>query len=284
MQSVFEQIRFDFRHGRLSHAVLLDGGSAAQRLEEARRITQMLVCSRSEQAPCGQCSQCLKAADGNHPDIFLYSGGTSVGSFKVDTVREIRRNATILPNEAAKKVFILEHAETMAAGAQNALLKILEEPPAYVNFILLCASHTQLLDTVLSRVSLYALRDDPEHLDAENTDQARQIAERILFAVAAHNEMDVMRETAAFEKDKELFRACCAQVASVAADALKAKLADVPVSDAASRLAMEMPRQTLYQLIRTANETVQYIAGNINGNLLLSWFSTQLCAAENGRT
>lgn len=283
MQPVFERIRFDFLHGRLSHAVLLDGGSGAQRLETARQIAQMLVCSSGE-APCGQCGQCLKAADGNHPDIFLYSGGTTVGSFKVDTVREIRRNATILPNEAAKKVFILEHAETMAAGAQNALLKILEEPPAYVSFILLCASHTQLLDTVLSRVSLYALGDGSAPSDAEDTEQARQIAERILFAVASHNEMDVMRETAAFEKDKELFRACCAQIASVAADALKAKLADVPVSDAASHLALEMPRQTLYQWIRTANETVQYIAGNINGNLLLSWFSTQLCAAENGRT
>ena len=283
MDTVLEQIRFDFCHGKLSHAVLLDGGTESQRLDIAFQIAQMLVCAKND-PPCGVCAHCRKAKDGMHPDILHFAGGTTVGSFKVDTVRSVRQSAMVLPNEADRKVYILEHVESMSAGAQNALLKILEEPPSYVTFILTCASHTQLLDTVLSRASLYSLHESTQQPEDTQHRQASDIAAKILLAVGADNEMDALRETAALEKDKELFRLCCTMVLSLATQALKSKLTDADVSQDAARIAMAIPREKLYAIIQIAKDTIQNINGNINGNLLLSYFCAQLFAAGNGRT
>ena len=283
METVYARIRSDRQSGKLSHAILLDGGSPEQRLTLAKRIAGMLVCS-SPEPPCGVCSHCVKADAGMHPDIFLFSGGDTVGSFKVDVVREIRQKALILPNEAAKKVFILDNAQGMNAAAQNALLKILEEPPAFVVFILTCGSASQLLGTVRSRVTLYSLPDTGSRADDAQQQKARRIAGQILSAVSVRREADVLRETAVFEKDKDLFRLCCMQIVQIASDALKAKLADVSVPDDAAALAAQTSREELYALVQTANETMQYMASNINGTLLLTWFSAQLCAGSNGRT
>ena len=283
MDTVLEQIRFDFCHGKLSHAVLLDGGTESHRLDIAFQIAQMLVCAKSD-PPCGVCSHCRKAKEGMHPDILHFAGGSTIGSFKVDTVRSVRQSAMVLPNEADRKIYILEHVESMSAGAQNALLKILEEPPSYVTFILTCASHTQLLDTVLSRARLYSLHESTQQTEDAQHRQASDIAAKILLAVGADNEMDVLRETAALEKDKELFRLCCVMILSFATQALKSKLTDADVAQDAAQIAMAIPREKLYAIIQIAKDTIQYINGNINGNLLLSYFCAQLFAAGNGRT
>ena len=284
MDSVSSLLISDLRKGRLSHAILLDGGTQADRLALAQYAAKALVCSGAEQ-PCGVCSHCRKADANAHPDIFVFSGGASVGSFKVDTVREIRSMASVMPNEAARKVFILENAESMAAGAQNALLKVLEEPPRFVTFVLTCASELQLLETIRSRVSVYSLRDGGD-ADGETPKQqqtAREIAERIVLALLSHDELQVMRETAALEKDKDVFRICCQQIALMAAEAIKAKQTDLPVSDLSDRMAGGLSLEELYGVWQTANMTIQYISSNINGNLLLSHFCAQLSAGNNER-
>lgn len=283
MDSVYSIILSDLRHGRLSHAVLLDAGSPADRLALARATAKALVCSGA-QPPCGVCPHCQKAETNAHPDILVYTGAGSIGSFKVDTVREIRALSMVTPNEAARKVFILENAECMAVGAQNALLKILEEPPRYVTFLLTCASHTQLLETIRSRVTLYSLRDEAPAAELTKQQQlASQTAERILLAVAAHDEMQIMRETAALEKDKDVFRLCCQNMALTAAEAMKVKRTDAPSSSLAERLSSEMALEDLYAVWQTANETIANIASNTNGNLLLSYFCAQLAAGTNER-
>lgn len=279
MHTAYEQIIQQLRSGKLSHAILLDGGSPEERRDTASEAAKALVCCDPE-PPCGICAHCKKAQAGTHPDISVFSGGTTVGSFKVDAVREIRRQAVVMPNEAERKVFILEHAETMSAAAQNALLKILEEPPAYVSFILTAKSHTQLLDTVLSRVSLYALRDDVQACTSAPQAAARASAERILLAAAEQNEWAVLCETGAFEKDKDAFRLCCTELANCANEALKVKLADVPASPVIEQIAATAPRELLYKILQIADETVQLIAGNINGNLLISCFSARLIAGK----
>ena len=276
-QSTWARIRFDLLHGKLSHAVLLDGGTQQERLQIARDTARALVCSGNE-PPCGICAHCKKSASDMHPDIMLFSGGTTVGSFKIDTVREIRQAAVVMPNEAERKVFILENAESMGNGAQNALLKILEEPPKYVSFILTCASQTQLLPTILSRVSVYTLDAAAQADLSEHEQSARSAAEQLLLAASEQNEVSVLQTCAAFEKNKEAFRLCCAQLAQCASEALQNKIADVPASSTIEQIAARMSRAQLYQILHLANDTAQYIAGNINGNLLLSWFSASLIA------
>ena len=79
---------------------------------------------------------------------------TAVGgsrSFQMEEVRQIRDSASVMPNEAQTKVYILDRADNMTEQAQNALLKVLEEPPAHVMFLLTCTAASSLLPTVRSR-------------------------------------------------------------------------------------------------------------------------------------
>ena len=141
---------------RFPHAAILEGSSPEERMALAKKIAASLVCTGGE-VPCGVCSDCIKASADSHADILIYSVEDKPKAFKVDIVREIRSKAYIVPNEAQRKVFILENSHTMGVEGQNAILKILEEPPSYVNFILLCSTRSGFLPTVLSRSVVYNL-------------------------------------------------------------------------------------------------------------------------------
>ena len=89
--------------GRFPHAVLIEGGSAQERKTLVRLIAQALVCTSSDEHPCGKCAACQKAAAQAHPDIFEAEGGEAARSFHIETVREVREDVFILPNEASYK-------------------------------------------------------------------------------------------------------------------------------------------------------------------------------------
>ena len=76
---------------------------------------------------------------------------------KVDTARAIRSDCAVLPNESARRVFLIRHAQNMNVSAQNALLKILEEPPAYAFFILMTENASAILPTILSRCTHFSM-------------------------------------------------------------------------------------------------------------------------------
>ena len=159
--------------GRIPHAVLIEGPAGSGRRTLAKILAQAAVCISSGEKPCGVCGHCRKMSSGNHPDVLMIGGEGTPRSFHVETVREIRRSAHILPNEAEYRVLILTGAEGMTPEAQNALLKILEEPPPHLLFILTCESRFQLLPTIQSRVVGVAL-------GAVDTDTAAAAIMRIL--------------------------------------------------------------------------------------------------------
>lgn len=160
---------------RFPHAILLEGPSGCGKTHFAMELAQAVVCERfsassdedlpvlggfepvSKECPCGFCRHCVKAEKNIHPDILLFEGEGRARSFHIGTVRELRSQAFVYPNEANAKVFVLRNVQDMSVQAQNALLKILEEPPASVIFILTCENKSMLLDTILSRVSVLTL-------------------------------------------------------------------------------------------------------------------------------
>ena len=136
------------------HAVLIEGPHGCGKATLARTIACALVCTQ-QTVPCLVCAQCRKVLSGTHPD--LTSIGEDGTEITVDRIRALRTDAYIRPNEAPKKIYIIHHAENMNLSAQNALLKILEEPPAHVVFLLLCESRRALLDTIASRVVPFSM-------------------------------------------------------------------------------------------------------------------------------
>ena len=152
----------------LPHALILEGESGVGKRTFARLIAAALLCG-AEEPPCGECIVCKNVLSGNHPDVLFFETEKHTrDNFKIETVRQIRDLAFISPNQANKKIFILSEADLMNASAQNALLKILEEPPAYAYFFLLCQRKSAFLETILSRCTVYRL----ERVDSETAVRA----------------------------------------------------------------------------------------------------------------
>ncbi len=156
---------------RIPHAIMIEGESDSANLELALYIATAAVCS-GEHSPCGACKNCHLADIGSHPDITRVSALDGKKFLSVAQIRELRADAFVKAHQASHRVFILEDAHRMNEQAQNALLKVLEEPPKNVIFILLVPSKTMLLDTIISRCVLLSLliekSDDNIHLETVN--------------------------------------------------------------------------------------------------------------------
>lgn len=143
--------------GGLHHAYIIAGAAGSGRHTLAQILASAMVCTAPDGKPCGVCRQCRKAAAGVHPDITTVSIPEGKQSIPVEAIRKIREQAAVLPNEGAARVFLIEEAQTMNASAQNALLKILEEGPPYLAFLLLAEGVDTLLPTVQSRCEILNL-------------------------------------------------------------------------------------------------------------------------------
>lgn len=171
---------------RRGHAYILSSPDREESLRAARRMAAAAVCQRGGQEPCGQCRHCRKALAGIHPDIITLrrltdDKGKQKREIGVDQIRWLSADAVVLPNEAERKVYILEEADTMNLSAQNAALKLLEEPPAGALFLLTAANPGLLLPTVRSRCAEIYLGGERSEADEES----RELAAAYLKAVAA---------------------------------------------------------------------------------------------------
>ena len=211
------QLELETARRGLSHAYILSGPAGSGKRTLAGLLAAALVCDRRGGAlPCLSCAGCRKAEGGIHPDIVRV--GDDGKDISVAQVRALRADAYIRPNEAERKVYILENAQTMNASAQNAMLKLLEEGPAYAAFLLLTDNAAALLPTVRSRcehlpLSPVTQREAELWLDEHYPDQpqaARQAAadrcEGLLGRAAAELEGQAAGDTQALDGALELVR------------------------------------------------------------------------------
>lgn len=135
--------------GSIGHAYLFIGKESIGKKIVAIEFAKNILCdSPKEGKNCGRCTSCL--AFENSSDFKMISPVKDV--IKVDTIREICNELFLMPTISSRKVFIIDDAHTMNEQAQNALLKVLEEPPVYATIILITSNKEKLLNTIKSRV------------------------------------------------------------------------------------------------------------------------------------
>ncbi len=158
-------LKLDLRRESPVHAYLFSGPAHVGKDTLARALAQSLNC-RSADAPCGKCDSCRKIAAGSHADVqvirVLAAAESADGKAKteigIEQVRQVQHWASLPPFEGSRRVFIIDGAEQMSLEAANCLLKVLEEPPDGVVFILLSAEPERLPGTVISRCQCLELR------------------------------------------------------------------------------------------------------------------------------
>ena len=165
--------------GVLSHAYLVSGGGEESRRQFAGELARAYVCQTGSPA-CGTCRDCVKALGGNHPDIMRLSPAEGKKEITVDQARELRADVYIRPNEAARKVYVIDPADALNPAAQNVLLKVVEEGPAYAAFVLVCAQPGAVLETLRSRCEALTLPPEEETPDPVQWERAEKLAALLL--------------------------------------------------------------------------------------------------------
>lgn len=159
-QDVIRNIRNAIKNNRVAHAYLFCGPDGVGKSITASIFASALNCREGGDDPCGRCPSCLKARDGNHPDIIHVK--TQKAIIHVDEIRELQKDMIKKPYEKGVKVYIIHDSEKMNDEAQNCLLKTLEEPPSHVIIILLSLSQYSLLNTIVSRCQVMKFSRAPE--------------------------------------------------------------------------------------------------------------------------
>ncbi len=190
--------------GSPPHAVIIEGPRGCGKRAFALWCAQALLCTSGGDKPCGVCAGCRRVLDGYHPDLHFFGEEATVN---VADVRELIRQTGLVPIEGERSVYLLSHAEKMLPGAQNALLKVFEEPPPGVTIFLLAESRRALLPTVRSRgltITLPGLTD--EQLRERLRAACPRVSEADLASAVRAAQGSLGEATAFLEKDAQEVR------------------------------------------------------------------------------
>ena len=163
-KDVIRYIQNAVEQNKISHAYIINGQRGSGKKLLARLFAMTLQCASGKAEPCGECRSCVQTKNGNQPDIITvqHEKPTSIG---VDEIREqIAGDILIKPYSSPYKIYVVPEADLMTEAAQNALLKTLEEPPAYAIIFLLTENAEGLLDTIRSRCVMLKLRNIKDKL------------------------------------------------------------------------------------------------------------------------
>lgn len=203
---------------RPGHAYLIYGADGLGKKTFAAHFAKSLLCEGSRK-PCFSCPSCIKMQHGTHPDFKVLDETTKSGAIAVDTVRALRLDCAVMPNESTYKIYLIPNIERMTEGAFNAFLKTLEEPPKHVVFLLTAAGTELLAPTILSRVTpigLFPLPDEIVREVLERDFSATEVSLREQAVALSEGNLGLARgmlSDAGFAEREERVRAFCKAIA-----------------------------------------------------------------------
>lgn len=152
-EHIVTTLKNQIKADRIGHAYLFCGTRGTGKTTVAKIFAKAVNCEHPvDGSPCGECAICKAIADGSSMNVIEIDAASNNG---VDNIRQIREEVTYRPTEGKYKVYIIDEVHMLSAGAFNALLKTLEEPPSYVIFILATTEAHKIPITILSRCQRY---------------------------------------------------------------------------------------------------------------------------------
>lgn len=220
-KEIIRHLQNAIRLGKVSHAYIFSGETGCGKKLLATAFAMTLQCEQRGVDPCLTCSSCKKAMSKNHPDIIniTHEKPNSIG---IENIRsQLIDDVAIKPYCSSYKIYIISEAEKLTLQAQNALLKTIEEPPAYAVILLLTNNMDALLPTITSRCVKLGLRPVKESMVKEylmeklhipdyqakmdaslaqgNIGKAKQLAQSEDFAQVAENALRLLRRSGDME-------------------------------------------------------------------------------------
>lgn len=161
-EQIIEHLRNAITMDKVSHAYIINGPDKSGKMLLAEAFAMTLECEAGGKEPCMECHSCKQAVSRNQPDI-IYVKHEKPNTISVDDIRtQVNHDIVIKPYSSRRKIYIIDEAEKMNVQAQNALLKTIEEPPAYAVIILLTTNADTFLPTILSRCVTLNLKAVPD--------------------------------------------------------------------------------------------------------------------------
>lgn len=252
---------------RVPHAIVIESRDSEKAMNLAVFLSMYAVC-KNPIKPCGQCEQCHKAKNKAHADINYVSLPKDRKQNSIDQMREIKKDSIIKPNEAKAKVYIFPFADIrLSEIVQNSFLKLLEEPPQNVYFILLCENSKKLLNTILSRSSVFRLKTKDVF-----SDNAVENAKKIVKGILSGREYDLLKALYVLS-DKNSADEILLVVKLILRDGMAVSVGAKAVFDDenARELARRFTRAKLIDMIELTENAKLKIPKHININLLTTW-------------
>jgi DNA polymerase-3 subunit delta' len=233
-QKLLENLRSALRNGRLHHAYLLLGPDGVGKRTIALALAKAIHCTEKEDDFCGECVNCLRISDSNHPDLRVIGPLTDKKEISIQQIRELERELNYRSFTGKRKIAVIDPAPLMNAAAQNALLKTLEEPPDDCLMILIAANSGGLLPTVRSRCLRLSFAPLPRQevtafirsKVAMNSDDAEFLAALSMGSIGATMNLDkndLLEKRRVWSGVLDSLKANDYQASMVAAEAIGAK-------------------------------------------------------------
>lgn len=304
------------RTDRLSNAYIICGEKGVGKKTLAKYMASQILCEKKQGIPCGECKPCRMLNASAHPDFITVTPAGKSGNYLSDDLRPIISDASISPNEGDKKIYFLPQIDRALTAAQNVLLKIIEEPPAHVAFIMTADRKDMILPTVLSRSiclnipepsedeCLEALREKGvdiavaknavsvfggnigKCLEYINDDGAKRLPEavsKICSALVESDEYALLCALSSLEKERELCLETLAALKNVIRDAVceqtDAKMCSL-CRDGAKRLAEKYRKSSLGKMFEDISSAEALISGNGSSQLVLADLCGKLSASR----
>ena len=301
-----DNLSASLRRGHISHFYLISGPRGSGKHTLAKLLSAAILCE-DEQKPCLRCRQCRRVLENGHPD-FITVEDPEHKNVAVRIVREFREDVFILPNESDYKIYLFP--QELGTEGQNALLKILEEPPAYGVFILLTDNPEKLLPTVRSRCTELKLQSLPTDIlkkqllrdfpDAQEQDleaaaarsggflgQARELlesgsqvppqTESLVKALCDRDTLTLVQTLTPMEKWKRDALADILQSwMELTEEALVCRSGGNAVSPLARQLAARLGSTELYHILTRLKTAVDHTLSNVSPAAVCGWLTWEL--------